>query len=125
MRISTPEFITLMAMLVATIALSIDALLPALPDISEQLVPKSPNQAQLVLSAFILRKAFGTFFTGPLSDSFGRKRILYLGASVYIICSIFCIFAVNLETIVIARFFQGVGAAAPRVVSIALVRDFY
>ena len=49
MRISTPEFITLMAMLVATIALSIDALLPALPDISEQLAPKSPNQAQLVL----------------------------------------------------------------------------
>ena len=125
MRISTPEFITLMAMLVATIALSIDALLPALPDISEQLVPKSPNQAQLVLSAFIVGMAFGTFFTGPLSDSFGRKKILYLGASVYIICSIFCIFALNLETIVIARFFQGVGAAAPRVVSIALVRDFY
>jgi len=114
-----------MAMLVATVALSIDALLPALPDIAKQLIPNEPNQAQLVLSAFIVGMALGTFFTGPLSDSFGRKKILYFGAIIYIIFSAFCIFATNLETVVIARFMQGIGAAAPRVVSQALVRDLY
>lgn len=125
MRISTPEFIALMAMLVATVALSIDALLPALPDIAEQLIPKKPNQAQLVLSAFIVGMALGTFFTGPLSDCFGRKKVIYFGAGIYIIFSSLCLLSINLETIVLARFMQGIGAAAPRVVSQALVRDLY
>ena len=125
MRISTAEFIALMAMLVATVALSIDALLPALPDISKQLTSNNPNKAQLVLSAFIIGMAFGTFVTGPLSDSFGRKRVIYFGAVIYIFSSALCIFSTNLETLVIARVLQGIGAAAPRVVSQALVRDLY
>ena len=79
-RISTPEFIALMAMLVATVALSIDGMLPALPHIAAQLSPESPNQAQLILSSFVVGMALGTFVMGPLSDSFGRKRIIYFGA---------------------------------------------
>ncbi|MGB1154826.1 MAG: hypothetical protein ACPG4F_11675 [Paracoccaceae bacterium] len=71
MRISTPEFIALMAMLVATVALSIDGMLPALPQIAAQLSPESPNQAQLILSSFVVGMALGTFVMGPLSDSFG------------------------------------------------------
>ena len=125
MRISTPEFIALMAMLVATVALSIDAMLPALPNIALELTPNHTNQAQLILSSFILGMALGTFVMGPLSDSFGRKNIIYFGASVYIISSALCMFASNLETIVVARVLQGIGAAAPRVVSQALIRDLY
>jgi DHA1 family bicyclomycin/chloramphenicol resistance-like MFS transporter len=125
MRISTPEFIALMAMLVATVALSIDAMLPALPNIALELTPNNTNQAQLILSSFILGMALGTFVMGPLSDSFGRKNIIYFGASVYIISSALCMFAPNLETIVVARVLQGIGAAAPRVVSQALIRDLY
>jgi DHA1 family bicyclomycin/chloramphenicol resistance-like MFS transporter len=74
MRISTPEFIALMAMLVATVALSIDAMLPALPDIALELTPNNTNQAQLVLSSFIVGMALGTLVMGPLSDCFGRKK---------------------------------------------------
>ena len=125
MRISTPEFISLMAMLVATVAISIDAMLPALPDIAIQLTAKNPNQVQLILSAFIGGMALGTLVVGPLSDSFGRKNIIYVGAGIYISFSALCMFATDLETIVIARVFQGIGAAAPRVVSQALVRDLY
>jgi len=125
MRISTPEFIALMAMLVATVALSIDAMLPALPDIALELTPNNTNQAQLVLSSFIVGMALGTLVMGPLSDCFGRKKIIYFGASVYITFSALCMFAPNVETIVIARAFQGIGAAAPRVVAQALVRDLY
>jgi len=102
MRISTPEFISLMAMLVATVAISIDAMLPALPDIALQLTAKNPNQVQLILSAFIGGMALGTLVVGPLSDSFGRKNIIYFGAVIYISFSALCMFATNLETIVIA-----------------------
>ena len=114
-----------MAMLVATVAISIDAMLPALPDIAIQLTAKNPNQVQLILSAFIGGMALGTLVVGPLSDSFGRKNIIYVGAVIYISFSALCMFATDLETIVIARVFQGIGAAAPRVVSQALVRDLY
>jgi DHA1 family bicyclomycin/chloramphenicol resistance-like MFS transporter len=125
MRISTPEFISLMAMLVATVAISIDGMLPALPDMAAQLTPHSPNQAQLILSSFIVGMALGTFVMGPLSDSFGRKNIIYFGAGIYITFSALCMLATNLETMVVARVLQGIGAAAPRVVSQALVRDLY
>jgi len=125
MRISTPEFISLMAMLVATVAISIDAMLPALPDIAIQLTANNPNQVQLILSTFIGGMAIGTLVVGPLSDSFGRKNVIYMGAAIYITFSALCMFATNLETMIIARVFQGIGAAAPRVVSQALVRDLY
>ena len=125
MRISTPEFISLMAMLVATVAISIDALLPALPDITLQLTTDDPNQVQLILSTFIVGMSLGTLVVGPLSDSFGRKNIIYIGASIYILFSVLCMLATNIETMIVARIFQGIGAAAPRVVSQALVRDMY
>ncbi|MDA7551595.1 MFS transporter [Rhodobacteraceae bacterium] len=125
MRISTPEFIALMAMLVATVALSIDGMLPALPHIAAQLSPESPNQAQLILSSFVVGMALGTFFMGPLSDSFGRKRIIYFGAGLYVLSAAVCMIATSLETMFIARLLQGIGAAGPRVISHALVRDLY
>jgi DHA1 family bicyclomycin/chloramphenicol resistance-like MFS transporter len=125
MRISTPEFIALMAMLVATVAISIDAMLPALPDIAATLTPERPNNVQLILSSFIVGMSIGTLIVGPLSDSFGRKTVIYWGAGLYILASIICIFASNLETMIVARLCQGFGAAAPRIVSQALIRDLY
>ena len=125
MRISTPEFIALMAMLVATVAISIDAMLPALPDIATTLTPERPNNVQLILSSFIVGMSIGTLIVGPLSDSFGRKTVIYWGAGLYILASIICIFASNLETMIVARLCQGFGAAAPRIVSQALIRDLY
>ena len=125
MRISTSEFIALMAMLVATVALSIDGMLPALPYIASELSPENPNRAQLVLSSFVVGMALGTFLMGPLSDSFGRKTIIYWGAGLYVFFAVICMLATNLETLTLARIMQGIGAAGPRVVSQALVRDLY
>ena len=87
LRVSTTEFVAMMAMLVATVAMSIDAILPALSLISEEFTPQSPNQAQMVLSTFVIGMAAGTLFTGPLSDSFGRKSVIYFGTSLYIFTS--------------------------------------
>ena len=125
MRISTAEFVAIMAMLVATVAISIDGMLPALSIIADELTPLRPNNAQMILSFFVAGMAAGTLIVGPLSDSFGRKPIIYYGASLYILTSAVCVLSPSLEVILISRFLQGVGASAPRVVAQALVRDFY
>ena len=77
----------------------------------------------MILSFFVAGMAAGTLIVGPLSDSFGRKPIIYYGASLYIFTSAVCV-SPSLEVILISRFLQGVGASAPRVVAQALVRDF-
>lgn len=120
-----PEFVGQMAMSFAIIAFSIDAMLPALPEIAAALTPDDHNRAQLILTSFVLGMGFGTFFTGPLSDAFGRRRIFLAGIVLYIIASIWTMLAGSLEMMLAARVLQGIGAAGPRVVALALIRDQY
>jgi len=124
-RMSKPEFIALMGMIFATVAFSIDAMLPALPDIAAELTPDRPNLAQLILTSFVLGLGIGTLFTGPLSDAFGRKPVVLAGAALYIFGAALAYFAQSLETMLAARILQGLGAAGPRVVSMAIIRDQY
>nr|WP_050522356.1 MFS transporter [Pseudorhodobacter wandonensis] len=119
------EFIAMIAMLFATIAFSIDSMLPALPTIAAELTPEIPNKAQLILTSFVLGMGLGTMVAGPLSDSFGRRRIIVIGSVIYCIAAAVAYFAPTLETMLLARVVQGLGVAAPRVVSLALVRDLY
>lgn len=125
LRISKVEFIVLMAMLSAMVAFSIDAMLPALPDIGRELSPDNPNAAQLILTSFVLGMGIGTFFTGPLSDSFGRRPVLYAGSALYIVGAMLACAAQTLELVLAARVVQGIGIAGPRVVSIAITRDLF
>ncbi len=117
------EFIALIAALFATIALSIDAMLPALPEIAAQLSPDITNLAQLVITSFVLGMGLGTLFVGPLSDAFGRKSVILCGSLLYAVAALICYVAPSLETLLAARVLQGLGAAAARVVSVAMVRD--
>ena len=119
------EFVALMAMLVATVAFSIDAMLPALPRIGAELTPDAVNRAQLVVASFLLGMGAGTFFTGPLSDSYGRKPVILVGAAIYILGALTAMIAPSLELMVAARILQGVGAAAARIVALAIIRDLY
>ena len=64
--ISQLELVSLLAMLSATVAFSLDAMLPALPQISDALTPDAPNRVQLVIGSFVLGLGIGTFFTGAL-----------------------------------------------------------
>ncbi|MGI3184060.1 multidrug effflux MFS transporter [Nioella aestuarii] len=124
-RLSQGEFIALMGMMFATIAFSIDSMLPALPEIAEELTPDAANLAQLVLTSFVFGMGAGTLFTGPLSDAFGRKAVIYWGAGLYVIGAVMAYFAPTLELVLAARAIQGLGAAGPRIASMALVRDLY
>ena len=119
------EFIALMAMLAATVAFSVDAMLPALPEIGAELSPDNLNNAQLIITAFVLGMGLGTFFAGPLSDRFGRKPVVAYGAVIYIVGAGLAYFAQTLEPVLAARLLQGLGAAGPRVVSMAMIRDLH
>lgn len=119
------EFIALMAMMFATIAFSIDAMLPALPDIVSELTVDQPTRAPWILTSFVLGMGLGTFFAGPLSDAFGRRTVMFCGAGLYIGSSAIAWASQSLELILIARVLQGVGAAGPRVVCIAIIRDLF
>ncbi len=119
------EFIALCAMMFATIAFSIDAMLPALPEIAAELSPGNLNRATLIITSFVMGMGLGTFFTGPLSDRFGRKPVLIGGALVYSLCAFIGWQSQTLEWVLAARFFQGVGAAGPRIVTLAIVRDLF
>lgn len=124
-RMSRPEFIALIAMMFATIAFSIDAMLPALPEIGAELSADDVNRAQLILTSFVLGMGLGTFVTGPLSDTFGRKTVIAAGAALYIAAAAVAWAASSLELVLAARVLQGIGAAGPRVVSVAIMRDLF
>lgn len=124
-RLPLPEFIAMLAFLFATLAFSIDSMLPALPEIAQALTPDDPNRAQLILTSFVAGMGLGTLFAGPISDAIGRKPAINIGMSIYMVASFAAIFADSLEFLLICRFIQGLGAAAPRIVGLALVRDLY
>jgi DHA1 family bicyclomycin/chloramphenicol resistance-like MFS transporter len=122
-KMGTAEFVALVAMLFSTIAFSMDALLPAFPNIQADL--NSGPSTHLLLSGFMGGLAVGTLVAGPMSDAFGRKAIMYLGAIIFIGAGLIAWLSDSFEVVVAARILQGVGAAGPRVVSLAIVRDLY
>jgi len=120
---SRKEFISLMAALMSLTALTIDAMLPALGQIGVSLEVKNSNDSQLIISTIFLGMAMGLLLYGPLSDSYGRKKSIYLGISIFLIGSLISLFSSNLTFMLIGRFFQGFGASSCRVVTIAMIRD--
>ena len=119
------EFIALMASLMSIVALSIDALLPALEHIGISIRIQHSTDNQLLVTMIFLGLGFGQLFFGPISDSLGRKPVIYMGFAVFVIASFICITATNLETMVVGRILQGIGLSAPRTISIAMVRDSF
>lgn len=120
-----PEFIALMALMTSLIALTIDAILPALPEIGAGLNVKHENDLQLLIAFVFFGLSIGQLFYGPLSDSRGRKPAVYLGLLFFFLGSVVCLLSENLFVMLVGRFLQGFGLAGPRSVSMAIVRDQY
>ena len=114
-----------MALTTSLVALTIDGMLPALPQIGSDLGVTDPSSPQLVVSMVFLGMAFGQLIFGPLSDSVGRKPALYVGIAVFIIGCLICIFATSFEMMIAGRVIQGIGASGPRIIPMALIRDEY
>jgi len=123
--LSGPEFIGLMAALMALNSLAIDVMLPALPAMGEALGVVSDNERQLVISAYMVGFGIAQLFFGPITDRFGRRSPLFVGMVIYIICAFAATFAPTFALLLAVRFAQGVGAAATRVIAMSVIRDRY
>ncbi len=119
------EFIALMALMISLVALSIDAMLPALPEIGKDLGVQQENNNQLIISLLFFGMAIGQMIYGPLSDSIGRKPAIYIGIGLFIMGCLLSVSATNFTIMLVGRFLQGIGAAGPRIVAVALIRDKY
>ena len=119
------EFIALMASLMSIVALSIDALLPALEQIGNAVGIQDVHDNQLLITMIFLGLGIGQLIFGPISDSLGRKPVIYMGFGLFFIASFLCISATSIEVMVVGRILQGIGLSAPRTISIAMVRDSF
>ena len=120
-----PEFVALIAMMMALNALAIDAMLPALPAIGEALGVANENSRQWIITAYLLGFGVAQLIYGPLADRYGRKPILMIGLSLYVLFSVLAAFATSFELLIAARVGTGLGAAALRVLAVSIVRDRY
>lgn len=119
------EFVALTAALMALTALSIDIMLPALPAIGNALGVTDDNDRQQIVILYMAGFAAGQLVYGPLSDRFGRKPVLLFGLAIFIVGTVGALLAQSFSALLAARLVQGLGAASPRVVAIAVVRDLY
>lgn len=114
----------LLTTLVALGPLSTDFYLPSLPAMTAALGTDVAH-TQLTLSIFLSGFAVGQLFYGPLSDCFGRRPLMLAGVAIFVLASIACALAPNIETLIAARFVQAIGACAGPVLGRTVVRDIY
>jgi DHA1 family bicyclomycin/chloramphenicol resistance-like MFS transporter len=119
------EFVALMAALMSIAALALDALLPALDIIGIAVGATNPAHNQLLITLFFLGLGIGPLFFGPVSDSLGRKPVVYMGFVLFIFASVLCVYSESLELMITGRILQGISLSAPRTISIAMIRDKY
>ena len=117
------EFVILVASLISLVALSIDAMLPALPQIGQSLGNESENDRQLIVSFLFFGLACAQLLFGPLSDSYGRRPAIFAGLGIFLIGCLISAFATSFSMMLVGRFLQGFGVAGPRIVTVAIVRD--
>ncbi|NMA92656.1 MAG: multidrug effflux MFS transporter [Firmicutes bacterium] len=106
------------------IPLSIDMYLPALPAMSNYF-GTSPAVTNLTLTAFFFFYGCGLLIWGPLSDKYGRRRCLILGAAAYLLAGIGCALANNINHLIFCRILQGLAAGAIVTVSLAIVKESF
>lgn len=120
------DFLPLIATLMALTALAIDLPLPAFPHIRTAYgLPQDSTLVGQSITFFFLGMSIPQLVYGPISDRFGRRPVLFCGLGIYALGSIGSALAPNLSMLLLSRFIWGVGAAAGRVVVIAMVRDCY
>jgi DHA1 family bicyclomycin/chloramphenicol resistance-like MFS transporter len=124
-RIREFELVALMASVMALQALSIDTMLPALPEIGADLGAPAGNSRQLVVSLYIACNGFGCLFPGALADRFGRKPVIMAALGFYFALSVACALATGFTQMLVLRGLQGMLASSLSVIPAAIIRDRY
>jgi len=120
------EFIILLTCLMASAALSIDLMLPAFPEMRQEF-GMSPDSTQVswIVTSYFLGLAVGPWLYGPASDRYGRRAPLFAGLTLFIVGALLASVAPSWGWVIAARFIWGLGTAAPRALSTAMIRDRY
>ncbi|MDQ0320486.1 DHA1 family bicyclomycin/chloramphenicol resistance-like MFS transporter [Pararhizobium capsulatum DSM 1112] len=119
------EFVITIALMTASVALAIDIMLPALPSIGQSLNVANTNDTQLVIAVFFLGFGCSQIIFGSLSDAFGRRNILVAGLAFFAVTMFAAALTESFQMLLILRFVQGIGAAAVRITTMAVVRDCF
>ena len=114
----------LLTTLVALGPISTDLYLPSLPTLA-RFFATDVARVQLTLSVFLAGFAVAQLIYGPLSDRYGRRPVMLAGLAIYLVASLACMVAPDIDTLIAARFFQALGACAGPVLGRAIVRDVY
>lgn len=128
------------AMLMALNALAIDIMLPALPDMAVSfglaqalehpiqcpaVLDPNSNDQQLIIVSYMLGFGVSQLIYGPLTDRFGRRRVLFVSLLFYVLAAILCIYAPTFDLLIAARVFMGASAGGSRVIAVSAARDLY
>jgi DHA1 family bicyclomycin/chloramphenicol resistance-like MFS transporter len=119
------EFIARVALTTSLVAMCIDTMLPALGTMASDLGAAHPNDRQLILTLFFAGLMTGQLLYGPASDTTGRKPALFFGLALFITGNLLCALTHSFALLLAGRAISGFGAAGPRIISVALVRDAY
>ena len=117
------EFVCLMALMTSLVALSIDAMLPAMDQIGQALGSQSQQQVHLIVTIFFIGMAGGQLFYGPYADARGRRAAILSGLVVFAIGTLVCMLATNMTVMLIGRLIQAFGVSGPRIAAMAVIRD--
>ena len=101
-----------------------DLISPSFPDMLD-FFHTTPQIFHLISSSCSLGVNIGGFFLGPLSDLFGRKKTLLIGLGLLVSGCIGSMLSINIYYLICFRFIIGIGAAAPVVICVAMIFDFY
>ena len=104
--------------------ISMDLYLPVLPALTAELRSVT-SVAQLTITACLLGLALGQVIAGPVSDRYGRRLPLLVGVIAYTVTSVLCALSPTIETLIAARFIQGLAGAVGIVIAQAAGRDVY
>lgn len=121
---TTSQLVLILTPFVFSFAFGLDIYIPIVPEMSE-IFKTTPSLVQLTLSLFLLITGLGQLFVGPLTDQFGRKRILYISSCLFMIGSLFCASSTEISALILGRLISAFGACGMLVTAFALVRDLY
>lgn len=117
------EMVFLLALLQALHALAVDAMLPGLGAISDDLGSADPNQRQLVVGAYLFGLGMGSLLPGPLADRYGRRTLLLWSVGLYNVLTLACVLVTSMDQLIVLRFVLGLASAGLTVVPPAIIRD--
>ncbi|KEC54476.1 multidrug effflux MFS transporter [Bartonella koehlerae] len=124
-KIGYKEFVILIGALMAINSIAVDIMLPAMPDILNSLHVINENDQHYIISSYLMSYGIAQIFFGPISDRYGRRKLILIGLAFYSFAAIGCAFIFNFSLLLILRILQGIGGAAMRVLTVSVVRDLY